>query len=378
MKKCIEGSQAVAEIIKLIKPDVIASYPITPQTHIVEDLSKMKADGEADFEFVLADGEFAAMSIVEGAAAAGSRTYTASSSQGLLLMTEVIFNVAGMRLPIVMTCANRTLGAPLSIWNDQQDAITMRDAGWLMFFAEDNQAAMDLHLLAYKIAEQLKVPAMVNMDGFVLTHTFESVDMPSQNQVDKFLPKYKPTPGQFLDVNNPVSLGCFATPADYQEIRLELAQDMNLAIDLFKKESIKFKQIFNREYKLVDYYGSKNADFVFVSMGSVIGTIKDAVDQLNKENNKVGVVNVNCFRPFPDDEIIKKLSSAKNIAIIEKDISLGSEGALSIDIKRSLYNKNQARVQSIVTGLGGRDITIEMIKKIYSKKDKFGDGVMVV
>lgn len=368
MRKCIEGSHAIAQVIGLCRPDVVAAFPITPQTHIVEALSKMKADGQADFEFINTDSEFASASIIQGASAAGGRAYTATSSQGLLLMTEVLFSIAGLRLPVVMTVANRAISSPINIWNDQQDSMTVRDAGWIMLYAQDNQAALDLHLLAFKLAEKLKVPAMVNMDGFVLTHTYEPVDVPPADLVKKFLPNYQPQPGQFLDVTNPVSLGCFATPDDYQEIRLELNQDLKKGLNLFEKESVTFNKIFKRKYKLVEYYGAKNPDKVIVSFGSLVGTIKDAVDELNQnKKNKVGVINIICYRPFPDVQIIKQLSKVKKIAVVEKDISLGAEGCLATDVKRALYGKTNSLIKSYPMGLGGRDIRKNEIKKIFQQ-----------
>jgi pyruvate ferredoxin oxidoreductase alpha subunit len=367
MKKCIEGSKAVAQVVNLCSPDVVSAYPITPQTHIVEDLASLKANGDASFEFVRADSEFAAASIVLGASASGGRAYSASSSQGLLLMTEVLFSIAGMRLPVVLTCANRAISSPINIWNDQQDSQTVRDAGWLMLFAEDNQAACDLHILAFKLAEQLKIPAMVNMDGFVLTHTVEPVEVPEEKLIKKFLPAYKPVLGQILETEKPVSLGCFVTPTHYQKIRLELDADLKAAKKLFKKEANLFKKIFGREYDLVQYYGATNPETVMVSFGSVVGTIKDAVDDLNKKKAKFGVLNVVCYRPFPDEEVVKYLAKVKKIIVLEKDISLGSEGALSLEIKKSLYGKSKAKIISITTGLGGQDIRLIEIKNIFKK-----------
>src|SRR4030042_4183448 len=244
-KQILEGSRAIAETVNLCKPDVVSAYPITPQTHIVEDLAKFKADGRADYEYVRAESEFAAASIVLGASAAGSRVYTATSSQGILLMAEVIYNIAGMRLPIVMTCANRAVSAPINIWNDHQDAMAVRDAGWIMLFAETVQEAVDMHVMAYKIAETVRLPVMVNMDGFILTHTYEPVEIPSAALVKKFIGKYQPPKGEYLDVKNPCTLGAFASPADYQGIRQELQDDLvesGMVIDEVSTEYYKIIQ----------------------------------------------------------------------------------------------------------------------------------------
>ncbi len=248
-KQILEGSRAIALTINNIKPAVISAYPITPQTHIVEDLAKFKADGQADYEYILAESEFAAASIVEGASATGVRTYTATSSQGLLLMAEVIFNIAGMRLPVVLTCANRGVSAPITIWNDHQDAMTIRDAGWIMLFAENHQEAVDQHIMAYKIAEQLQLPVMVNVDGFVLTHTYDSVVIPDTKQIKKYLPDYKPKKGQFLDPANPVTMGAFASPAYYQEIRQDLHDDLIASVDVINREFEKYNEVVTKTQK---------------------------------------------------------------------------------------------------------------------------------
>lgn len=373
--RILEGSRAIAETINNIKPEVISAYPITPQTHIVEDLSKLKADGLADYEYILAESEFAAISIVEGASAMGARVYTATSSQGLLLMTEVLFNIAGMRLPIVLTCANRAVSAPINIWNDQQDAVTMRDSGWLMLFGEDNQEVCDLHILAYKIAEKLELPVMVNLDGFVLTHVVEPVKIESPAKIKKFLPDYKPKAA--LDVKKPLTFGAFATPAHYFEIRQELHDDVVSSKKVIAGEMKKFKEVFGRKLGLIQYYGDKNADTVIVAMGSVVGTIKDVADNLKKSGKKVGVLKVVSLRPFPDEEIIKALSKVKNIAVIDKSVSLGIEGILATEIRRALYD-DKKKIVSYVMGLGGRDITEKMVEGIYNGIKKENRKVVFV
>lgn len=361
MKKILEGSRAIAETIKNIGVDVISAYPITPQTHIVEDLAKFKADGQADYEYIRAESEFSALSMLIGASAAGARTYTATSSQGLLLMTEVIFNVAGMRLPIVMTDANRAISAPINIWNDQQDAVTMRDAGWIMLYGEDNQEVCDLHLLAYKIAEQCLLPVMVNLDGFVLTHTVEPVDIADAKLIKKYLPPFKPT--EKLDPKNPLTFGAFATPQHYFEIRQELHDDLKNSKKIIAQEMKLFKKVFGRSLSLVEYYGDIQAETVIVAMGSVLGTIKDVVDELLLVKEKVAVVKVACLRPFPDAELLKLIGKKKRIIVIDKSISLGEEGVLGGELKRAFYGHSDALITNVIMGLGGRDITKEMIKK---------------
>jgi len=383
----VEGSRAVALTIKNIKPAFVSAYPITPQTHIVEDLAKFNVDGKADYEYVRAESEFAAASIIEGASATGLRVYTATSSQGLLLMTEVLFNIAGMRFPIVLTCANRGISAPITIWNDHQDAVTLRDAGWIMFFAENHQEAVEQHILAYKVAEKLSLPAMVNIDGFVLTHSYEGVYVPSEKEIKKFLPDYKPRQGQYLDPENPRSFGAFATPAHYMEIRQELNDDLTRAKETIEKEydlyhkTIKTSDAVSKkpgriDNGLLEYYGPKKPRTILVALGSVVGTIKDVVDK----NKNVGVLKIKVMRPFPDKEILNTLRriKAKNIAIVEKAISLGSEGPLALDIKGAIQGKIRAKAQSFVVGLGGRDITGKMIEKIIKETEGKGNELTFV
>jgi pyruvate ferredoxin oxidoreductase alpha subunit len=382
MKQILEGSHAIALTIKNINPAVISAYPITPQTHIVEDLAKFKADGTANYEYVRAESEFAAASIIEGASATGVRVYSATSSQGLLLMTEVIFNIAGMRLPVVITCANRGVSAPITIWNDQQDAMTVRDAGWIMFFAENHQEAVKQHIIAYKVAEKMNLPVMVNIDGFILTHTYEPVIIPDPKQIKKYLPNYKPKVGQFLDSTNPVTMGAFATPAHYMEIRQDLNNDLLASLKTIEEEYKKYKTLFpetniKNSFKLhdnglIEYYGPKNPKIILVAMGSVVGTIKEVIDEHNTVlfKDKIGVLKIKTFRPFPADEILEIIKPAKYTAVLDKSISLGHIGGLASDIKASAQGKTKNKIQSFVIGLGGRDVTKEMVKKIINEVKK--------
>ncbi|MDD5731664.1 MAG: pyruvate ferredoxin oxidoreductase [Patescibacteria group bacterium] len=360
MKKLLEGSQAIAQVVNLCRPGVISAYPITPQTHIVEDLAKIAADGEASFEFVRTESEFAAASVILGASATGVRAYSATTSQGLLLMTEVIYNIAGMNLPVVLTCANRAVSAPINIWNDQQDAYSVRDAGWIMFFANDIQEAVDLHILAFKVAESVGLPVMVNMDGFYLTHTVGEVDIPDQKLVDKFLKKQSRDLGSFLDVKNPKTFGYLATPKEYQDMRMQLDAKIKKAKNQeIKKAMQEFEKVFGRKLSLTREYKLKDAKTVFVSTGSIFGTTREAVDLLRLKGKKVGICNLNLLRPFPDDEIVKKLKGTKKIIVLNRAISLGTEGILTTEIKKALYGKHKIEIQDEIIGLGGRDIRVE-------------------
>ncbi len=392
----LEGSRAVALSIKNINPGVISAYPITPQTHIVEDLAKFKADGKAKYQYVRAESEFAAASIVEGASAQGVRTYSATSSQGILLMTEVLFNIAGMRLPVVITCANRGVSAPITIWNDHQDAMTIRDSGWLMFFAENHQEAVEQHILAYKLAEKTNLPAMVNIDGFLLTHSYEAVNIPTPTQIKKFLPDYKAKKNMILDPNQPRTMGAFAPPAYYMEIREELHTDLLSSLPLIKKEYNRYLQLFGTSKSkseaqidngLLEYYGPRSPKTVIIAMGSIIGTIKEVVDQ---KQEKVGVLKLKTFRPFPSTELketIKKLGP-KYIAVLDKAVSLGQMGPLASDI-RSAFQETiphlrtspyHPKIQSFVVGLGGRDIPRSKIREVIKRvkqKDNHIHGTFV-
>ena len=367
MKKLLEGSQAVAEAVRLCKPGVISAYPITPQTHIVEELAAMVASGELNSQFVNVESEHSAASVVLGSVAAGVRSFTATSSQGLLLMAEVVFNIAGMRLPVVMTCANRAVSAPLNIWNDHQDAITVRDSGWVQMHAENIQEALDLHIQAYRIAEGPKImlPVIVNMDGFILTHGLEVVDLPDQEQVDRFLPAYKPL--FKLDVENPLTLGPLVDPDYYMETRFamqETHKDVLKLIPLIKDE---FEKVFNRPTGgLVEGYRIDDAEKVIVAMGSVCGTIKDVVDNLRSKGKKVGLLKLVTYRPFPAEAIYRALKDIPRVAVLEKAISIGSYSPLLSDVRSVFSGKKKSPVTSgFVIGLGGRDITIDSIKEVF-------------
>jgi pyruvate ferredoxin oxidoreductase alpha subunit len=371
MLKQIEGSHAVADVVAKCRPNVISAYPITPQTHIVEELAVIVGQGKLDAEFVNVESEFSAASVVLGASAAGARAYTATSSQGLLLMSEVVYCIAGMRLPIVMTCANRAISAPLSIWNDQQDSMALRDAGWIQLHAEDNQEAADLHIQAYKIAEQTHLPVMVCMDGFILTHAFEPVDLPDQKSVDNFLPPFQPT--NIVDPRWPRGIGLFADPRFYHETRYILHRALEKSEAAIKAVSADFAKTFGRDSGgFIKTYKLKDADTVIISMGSIVGTIKDLIDQLEEKGKKVGLLQICSYRPFPRTEIYNALKDKMNIVVLEKSISLGRGGILASDVRWSFprAEKKDRNISSFIAGLGGRNITKADLQYMVEKVEK--------
>lgn len=364
MKTIMEGSQAVAEVVSLCKPNVVCAYPITPQTHIVERLAALHSEGKLKSEFVLAESEHSAASIVLGASATGARSYTATSSQGLLLMTEVMFNIAGMRLPVVMTVANRAVSAPINIWNDQQDSMSLRDCGWIQLYAENVQEACDMHIQAFRIAEQLNIPVMVCMDGFILTHSMEIVDIPSQDEVEELLPPFDPP--FYLTPKDPVTIGSMVGPDAYMEIRLLLHKAMKDALSVIKNISDEFEAKTGRyQGGLLEPYKLEDAEIILVSLGSLVGTMKDVVDQLRDEGLPVGILKVRTTRPFPREAFHDFLCNARAVAVIEKDISLGLEGILCSEIRSAFCGATRTpNISSFVVGLGGRDVREEDIRNI--------------
>jgi pyruvate ferredoxin oxidoreductase alpha subunit len=368
----LEGAMAVAHAVARCRPEVVAAYPITPQTHISEELSTIVADGELDAEFVKVESEFGAASVVLGASAAGARAYTATSSQGLMLMAEVLWNMAGMRLPVVLACANRSVSAPLSIWCDHQDAESIRDSGVIQIYAEDAQEAVDQHVIAFKVAEDRRVllPMMVNLDGFLLTHVFEPVELPDQALCDSFLGKYEAL--YKLDVNNPMSFGCFTEPDKCMEGRWMIHDAQLRSLSVIEEVSANFAKVFGRNSGgLIEEYKSKDAETVLVAKGSICGTIKDVVDELRDRGQKVGLVRIKTFRPFPRQALVAALKGAKRIAVIEKGGSFGAGGIMTVDLKDALYDTGaRVPVSGFCVSLGGREITADSIKEIISRVQK--------
>ncbi|WP_082105348.1 transketolase C-terminal domain-containing protein [Demequina subtropica] len=378
MREVLEGSQAVARTVARCRPGVVCAYPISPQTHIVEALSAMARTGElADCEYVNVESEFSAMSVSIGASAAGSRAYTATASQGLLYMAEAVFNAAGMGLPIVMTVANRAIGAPINIWNDHSDAMALRDSGWLQLYAADNQEAADLHVIAFAAAEELEIPAMVCMDGFVLTHATDVLELPTAAQVDAFLPTYAPR--QALDIDHPTTIGTMAGPESFTETKYLQHLRFLDAAGVIAAWSERFHEAFGREAGgLVSRYTadalerSRDAapadegDVTVIAMGSVLGTLQAALPALRAEGVPVRLVGIGSYRPFPAEALRDALGGSRTVVVIDRALELGSGGVLTGDVGRALAG-TRSRVHSVVAGLGGRPILEESLRGVVRR-----------
>ncbi|AHF80928.1 pyruvate synthase subunit PorA [Thermococcus paralvinellae] len=372
MKKVMKGNEAAAWAAKLAKPKVIAAFPITPSTLVPEKISEFVANGELDAEFIKVESEHSAISACVGASAAGVRTFTATASQGLALMHEILFIAAGMRLPIVMAIGNRALSAPINIWNDWQDTISERDTGWIQFYAENNQEALDLILIAFKVAEDERVllPAMTGFDAFILTHTVEPVEIPDQELVDEFLGEYKPKHA-YLDPKRPITQGTLGFPAHYMEARYKVWEAMENAREVIKEAFEEFEKKFGRKYQMVEEYKTDDAEIIMITMGSLAGTLKEFVDKKREEGVKIGAAKITVYRPFPIEEIRALAKKAKVLAILEKDVSFGSGGAVFADVARSLINeKEKPIILDFIIGLGGRDVTFEQLEEALGIAEK--------
>jgi len=350
--------------VALCRPEVVCAYPISPQTHIIEALGEMVKKGElSPCEFINVESEFAAMSVAIGASAAGARAFTATASQGLLFMMEAVYNAGGLGLPIVMTLANRAVGAPINIWNDHSDAMAARDAGWVQLFAETIQESADLHIQAFRLAEELSVPVMVCMDGFILTHATEQVDLPSQALVDSFLPPYEPR--QVLDPAEPYSIGAMVGPEAFEEVRYLAHARQLTALGRIGELGAEFAETFGRDSGgLVHPYRSADADVIVVAMGSVLGTIKDVVDEQRDAGLRIGALGITSFRPFPIDAVRSALGSARHVVVLEKAFSVGFGGVLSTDVAMALSGL-PVSVSTVVAGLGGRPITKVSLRGVF-------------
>ncbi len=369
MKIGIEVSAAIGEAVKLAKADVIAAYPITPQTHIVEHLAELVADGELDAEFIPVESEHSAMSACLGSAAVGARTFTATAGQGLELMHEVLYVASSMRLPVVMTVANRALSAPLSVWGDHSDVMAVRDTGWIQIFTENGQEVVDNVLCAFRIGEDRRVllPVMIHLDGFHLSHMIEPITFPEQGEVDRFLPPNEyPLP---LDPNKPVTMGDFAPPFIYSESKW--AQEVNLraAKEVVLHVWKEFGDAFGRHYSPVECYHCEDSRVLLLTMGSFSETAMDAIDKMKGEGRDVGLIRLRLWRPFPFAEIRQAVKDARVLIVLDRAISLGGPGGpVSSEVKSALYHMEpKPKVVGFVGGLGGRDISVAGFEEIVSR-----------
>ena len=361
MLRQVEGSKAVADAVAACAPEVICAYPISPQTHIVEGLSQLVKSGELkNCEFINVESEFAAMSVAIGSSATGARTYTATASQGLLYMVEAVYNASGLGLPIVMTVANRAIGGPINIWNDHSDSMSQRDCGWLQLYAENNQEAVDLHIQAFKIAEEMSMPVMVCMDGFILTHAYEQVDIPTAEEVAGFLPPF--VPRQHLDPAEPVSIGAMVGPESFMEVKYLAHQRMIDSERVVKRVAEEFEAHFGRKTGgLLRTYRTEGAETVVLALGSIIGTLKDVIDELQLDGHSIGVLGLTSFRPFPYDALATALKDAKRVIILEKAFSTGTGGIVTLDVARAIEGMD-IKDFTVIAGLGGRPITIASLR----------------
>ncbi|MCK4339133.1 MAG: pyruvate ferredoxin oxidoreductase [Candidatus Cloacimonetes bacterium] len=371
MKMTMMGNYAASWGAQLSRVQVIAAYPITPQTLIVEKLSEIVADGELDAEFIKVESEHSAMSGCIGASAAGARAYTATSAQGLALMHEMLHWAALARLPIVLTNVNRAMAPGWSIWADQNDSLSQRDTGLMHIFASSSQDILDSTVLAYKIGEQVLLPTLISFDAFFLSHTMEVVDMPPIEDVDKFLPPYNPE--YKLDVNDPRSFGALTSEEHYYEFRYKMQEAMDQAINIIKKEGKEFEKLTGRYYDLIHPYRCEDADLILVTSGTIAETTNVAVDELREEGKKVGNLKIRIIRPYPKQDILNVIKNCKKIAVIDRNISCGYHGIFAQELKSALYNETNIPVWGYLAGIGGRDVKIENIKEIADdtlKSDK--------
>jgi pyruvate/2-oxoacid:ferredoxin oxidoreductase alpha subunit len=369
MKKVITGNHAVSYGVKVSRAEVIAAYPITPQTQVVELLSEFCASGELKAKFIKVESEHSAMAACIGASAAGARAFTATSAQGLALMHELLHWAAGGRLPIVMADINRAMAPGWSVWTDQNDTLSQRDTGWMQVYCESNQEVLDSVIQGYKIAEKVSIPLMLVLDAFVLSHTSEPVDIPEQSKVDAYLPPYSPEIK--IDIENPRAFGGLLSPDYYMEMRYILQRDMERAVQVIKEADEEFYEIFGRKYGLTEAYKCDDAKVIIVVSSTITGTARTVIDEMRERGKKVGLLKIRFFRPFPFDDVKSVLLRAEKVAVIDRNISYGAGGIFFQEVKSALYNESKKPpIFGFITGLGGRDVTPEIIREIIEYTEK--------
>ena len=372
MKQYLSGDEAFAAGIRLARPEVVSAYPITPQTIVVERLSDMVEDGSLDAEFIHVESEHSALSCAIGASAAGVRTFTATSSQGLLYMAEGLVYASGGRFPIVMMNANRSTALPWNIYGDQRDSLALLDTGWIQAYAENAQEALDLALLSYYIAEKKEVstPFMVNLDGFILTHTYEEVDVPEQAQADEFLPKYETE--NCFDFEHPKNMAFSAGPDTNYIFKYKEHAALLRAVPVIAEAEAKFARIFGRKYTgLIETYKTEDADYILITLGTIAGLSREIADKLREEGKRVGVLRIRYMRPFPTQEIADAVKHTKAVAVLEKDISFGAAGTVYTNVTSALQQFNvNIPAYNFIGGLGGRNISHADIADIFEKTER--------
>ncbi len=363
MKKIMVGNHAVSWGVMLARAEVISAYPITPQTTIVEELSVLCADGRLKARFIPVESEHSAMACCIGSSAAGVRTFTATSSQGLALMHEMLHWASGARLPIVMANVSRALGSPFNIWGEQSDSLSQRDTGWLQIYCESNQEVLDTVLQSFKIAEQVLLPVMLVLDAFILSHTAEPVDIPDHKLADQFLPPYRPD--LRLNSKDPHIFACLAPPEYLMEFRYKIQQAMLQSKEVCRRVDEEFGQTFGRKYGLVEPYRCEGADLILVTAGSITSTARVAVDALREKGRKVGLAKLRLFRPFPKEELLDIVREADKIAVLDRNLSAGIGGIFAHEIRAAFCNeKDRPPIYSYIAGLGGRDTTLQTLNEV--------------
>lgn len=363
------GNMAAAQAAKLARIQVIAAYPITPQTHTVEYLSEVIANGKLQAELVKVESEHSALSVCAGASSVGARAFTASCSQGLQLMSEVLYFTSGMRFPVVMAIANRTLSVPVNIWADHQDTLVNRDCGWIQIYTNSVQEVYDQIFMAFRIGEHDEVclPIMISYDGFILSHASEVVETIKQQDADAFLPKPGSTDRPLLDPDHPLQFGEVLFPNWYPDYEYKKHRALVYSRDVIQQVYREFEKRFGRGYDLIDTYCCEDAEIIFIGIGSMMSTTRWVVEQLRERGEKVGQLNIRVFRPFPEEEIAEAVGNAKTVAVLDRDIGYGSSGMVFSDITRALHNLDKKpKALNFIIGLGGKDIVPATIEQCFT------------